>query len=252
MIQTITSTQNAYIKTLKTLKNKKGRVETGRFIAESDKVAFEALEYGCAESILTKRADHPIITAADSAGVNVYIVNDAIMSAVSESKTPQDVLAVVNRHKLPAPTQLSGKLIIALEDVSDPQNVGTIIRTADAAGADMVILSSASADYTSPKAVRAAMGSVFHVPVHVTPDLTEALMILKENGTTLIAGHLKGSNELPSCDSSCILIGNESRGLSPQVSELADALYKINIYGKAESLNAAVAAGILMYKIADR
>lgn len=252
MITNISSTQNAYIKTLKSLKNKKNRIETGCFIAESDKIAYEALEYGCAKSILTKREDHPIIEKAINSGVDVYIVNDAVICAVSDSKSPQDVLAVVNKASLPTPAKPEGKLIVALEDLSDPQNIGTIIRTADAAGADMVIISSGSADYTSPKAVRAAMGSIFHIPVLITDDFISTLNTLKENDIALIAGHLKGSDSLPQRNSSCILIGNESRGLSKEASALADILYKINIYGKAESLNAAVAAGILMYKIADR
>ena len=91
----------------------------------------------------------------------------------------------------------------------------------------------------------------FNIPIIVADDFISQLTALKQNGTALIAGHLKGQNSLPRPTSSCILIGNESRGLSDEVSKIADVLYKINIFGKAESLNAAVAAGIMIYKIID-
>lgn len=251
MIRTITSTQNAYIKQLKSLKSKKGRSETGLFIAEGDKCASEAIENGCAQALLTRDDTHPLVNAAEAAGVDVYVVSEAVLAAVSDSKTPQTALAVCPSSLLPVGS-CNGRLVVALEDVADPQNVGTIIRTADAAGACAVMLSAGCADFTSPKAVRAAMGSIFHVPVKIVNDFPAALNSLKDEGVTLVAGHLKGKNALPDTERCCILIGNEARGLSDEISALADVLYKINIYGRAESLNAAVAAGILMYKIADR
>lgn len=250
MLRTITSTQNTYIKKLKTLKTKKGRTATNLFIADGEKCTSEAIEYGYADSVLSTDESHPIVQKALSACIDVYIVSEAVMNCVSEAKTPQSTLAVVKLKNSYSITY-GQKLYVALEDVSDPQNLGTIIRTADAAGASAVILSRNCADYTSPKAVRAAMGSIFHVPIIIAEDFIACLLLLKQNDTTLIAGHLEGGNSLPRCKSSCILIGNESRGLSDEVSSIADVLYKINIFGKAESLNAAVAAGILIYKIID-
>ncbi len=251
MIYEISSTQNAYIKTLKTLKNKKGRTENALFIAEGDKCAEEAVINGCAKAILTRDPHHPIASLAQKTGTDVYIVTDAILSAVCDSKTPQAVCAVCDHGALPK-WDGSGELFAALENVSDPQNIGTIIRTADAAGAGAVILSPECADFTSPKAVRAAMGSVFHIPVVIADDFYGQLRSLKDSGVALIAGHLKGGHILPESGRTCIMIGNEARGLTENASTLADVLYKINIYGRAESLNAAVAAGILLYKIADR
>ena len=250
MIHTITSTQNAFIKKLKTLKTKKGRTLNGLFIAEGDKCALEAVEYGRAECILSLSEENDVVSRALNDDIDVYIVSEAVMSCVSDTKTPQDTLAVI-RSSFDTSLEYTKKLYVALEDVSDPQNVGTIIRTADAAGAHAVILSNKSADYTSPKAVRAAMGSIFHIPIIVSDDFYSDIQRLKDTGTTIIAGHLKGSNELKRSKSNCILIGNEARGLSERASGIADVLYKINIYGKAESLNAAVAAGILMYKLID-
>ena len=250
MLRTITSTQNTYIKKLKTLKTKKGRTATNLFIADGEKCTSEAIEYGYADSVLSTDESHPIVQKALSACIDVYIVSEAVMNCVSEAKTPQSTLAVAKKISAPS-IEYGNKLYVALEDVSDPQNIGTIIRTADAAGASAVILSESCADYTSAKAVRAAMGSVFHIPIIVADDFISQLTAFKKNGTALIAGHLKGQNSLPRPTSSCILIGNESRGLSDEVSKIADVLYKINIFGKAESLNAAVAAGIMIYKIID-
>lgn len=253
MTYTITSTQNSFIKTLKTLKSKKGRVENSLFLAEGVKCAKEAIDYGFASALLTVNPSSFLCSCAEEKNIDVYIVTPAIMQTVSDSKTPQEALCVCLRRfsrKL-AENTFKNHLFVALEDVSDPQNVGTIIRTADAAGAGCVLLSADCADFTSPKAIRASMGSVFHIPVITSGDFICDLKELKKAGIKLIAGHLKGSGILKKGDKNCVVIGNEARGLSDECSLLCDVLYKINIYGKAESLNAAVAAGILMYKIID-
>lgn len=138
---------------------------------------------------------------------------------------------------------------MALEDVADPQNVGTILRTADAVGAAGVLLSGKCADYTSPKAVRAAMGSTFHLPIEVAEDFCGRLSALKRAGVRLLGGHLRGVEAMPGeRENLCVIIGNEARGMSENAAQLCDYLVKIPIYGKAESLNAAVAAGILLYR----
>ena len=139
--------------------------------------------------------------------------------------------------------------IVALDDVQDPQNIGTIIRTADAAGAACVVLSAGSADPYSPKAVRASMGSIFHIPVIAVP-LPPYLNTLLPLGYQIAGAHLDGQTEYTlDPEKTCLVIGNESRGLSVAVLELTTQRIKIPMFGKAESLNAAVAAGILMYKI---
>ena len=244
-MKTITSTQNQYIKELKQLKNKKGR-KSGRFIAESEKCAQEAILYADVESILVTREDSPSAIAAEAKGIDVYLVSDAVMEAVSDIKTPQTALAVVRteEHSLP---EAKG-LFVALEDLSDPQNVGTIIRTADAAGVSAVILSAGTCDYTSPKAVRAAMGSIFHIPIVVCEDLYQTLEELQQKGVRVVGTHLNGKATLEKHENTCIIIGNEARGMTDRAAELADSLYKIPMLGKAESLNAGVAAGIVIYQ----
>lgn len=245
-MEQITSTKNEYIKLLRSLKQKKGREETGLFLAEGDKCAAEALGNAKVQALLTTQEQHPLAIQAEQKGVRAVLVSQAVMEAVSDVKTPQSAIAVVQKQQGKLPEQ---GLFVALEDVADPQNVGTILRTADAVGAAGVLLSGKCADYTSPKAVRAAMGSVFHLPVEVAQDFQGRLSAMKKAGVRLLGGHLQGVQAMPGQrENLCVIIGNEARGMSPEAARLCDYLVKIPIYGKAESLNAAVAAGILLYR----
>lgn len=246
-MEQIQSAKNAFIKKVRSLKQKKYRDETGLFLAEGDKCAKEALQAGRAEALLTTKEDHQLAIQAEREGIRTVFVPRLVMETVCEIKSPQEVLAVAKKAALPLPRE---GLFVALENVSDPQNVGTILRTADAVGAAGVLLSGRCADYTSPKAVRAAMGSTFHLPIQTTDDFSACLLEFKQNGVFLVGGHLQGiaaPGLLKGGGSACVVIGNEARGMSKEASELCDCLVKIPIYGRAESLNAAVAAGILLY-----
>lgn len=247
-METITSLQNPYIKLLRTLKHKKGREEQGLYLAEGEKCAAEAMAAGMADCILSARENH-LTQAAVAKGIRTVLCSEKIIEAISEVKSPQGVVAIVKKRAFAG--QTDGDIFVALEAVSDPQNVGTIIRTADAAGAGAVLLSADSADYTCPKAVRAAMGSTFHLPIIVCADFYGELEKLKQRGVALVAGHLKGKGEMGPIEKACVIIGNEARGLTERAADLADKLYKIPIYGKAESLNAAVAAGIMLYRVRE-
>lgn len=246
MLESIGSTKNEYIRLIRKLKTSKGRRESGLFIAEGEKCAAEAMEYGYAEAVLAI-AEGPLLQTAEQKGIRAIHVNEAVYQAVSTVKSGQGILAVARRKAAGLPEE-SG-IFVALEDVSDPQNVGTIIRTADAVGASAVLLSATSADYTSPKAVRASMGSVFHIPIVTAQDFLHTIAMLRQRGVRVVAGHLCGEEKLEPCSEVCVLIGNEARGLSDAAAAMADVLCRIPIYGKAESLNAAVAAGILLYRL---
>ncbi|MBQ4062145.1 MAG: RNA methyltransferase [Christensenellaceae bacterium] len=247
-MKTITSTQNSYIKELRSLKNKKGR-KGGLFLCEGEKCAMEALIYADTEALIITEGHEDIAQYAEDKGIDVYLVSDSVMESVSDTKSQQGIIAVVRKkeHALPCPSGL----FVALEDVADPQNVGTIIRTADAAGAACILLSSKCADYTSPKAVRAAMGSIFHLPIVICNNLLDVLKQFKDAGMAIVGTHLKGREQLTKNKNAVIIIGSEARGMSAEASEICSQLYKIPMRGKAESLNAAVAAGIVIYKIAD-
>ena len=142
--------------------------------------------------------------------------------------------------------------ILFLENLQDPGNLGTIMRTAEGAGMTGLILSKGSVDFYNPKTVRSTMGSLFRVPFVYAEDLKKALHAAKKQGITLYAAHLEGTNDYDKerwNSKSGILIGNEANGLSEDISELADVKVKIPMCGKLESLNASIAAGILMYEL---
>ena len=147
----------------------------------------------------------------------------------------------------------NGKIkLLILEDTADPGNLGTIMRTAEAAGVTGVIMSKGTVDIFNPKVVRSTMGSIFRLPFAYVEDLKEVIKELKKSGISFYATHLKGEKSYKAIkysDRSAILIGNEARGLSDEVADLADIYVIIPMQGKVESLNAAVAAALMMYEV---
>lgn len=184
----------------------------------------------------------------------VEIVADNVFKEISDTMTPQGVMAVVKQNHFQSNeimAEHSANLII-LEDVRDPGNLGTIIRTAEGAGITGIVLSRSCVDIYNPKVIRSTMGSIYRMPFVYVEDLAEAIKEMKENHITLYAAHLLGVNNYDKEDyiSKCgILIGNEAQGLSDEISALADYFIKIPMCGKVESLNAAISAAILMYEI---
>lgn len=244
----INSLQNETIKQARALKSKKGREEYGEFLAEGEKCVQEALLSGVeVKNIFMHGEHHAIMALAKQKGVEIIQVPRPVIEALTSVQSPQNVAAAV---AIPGQIRPDGDLVVALDGVSDPQNVGSIIRSADAAGAAGVVLGAGCADYLNPKAVRASMGSLFHLHV-LESDLAAFLSEFKKTGC-VVSGHLNGTCGLPDCKKICLVIGNESRGVSGHIAQLSDALYKIPIYGRAESLNAAVAAGIMMYMMRDK
>ena len=245
----ITSTKNEFVKYAKSLKSKKGRRETRAFLAEGDKCVRELMVNmpECLQCVVVlENAYDDIINRARMLGKRVYTVSGNVMDAICDSKTPQGIAAVADMLEY---EDVRGGFILALDDVQDPQNVGTMIRTADAGGCSYVVLSQGSADCFSPKAVRASMGSIFHLPV-IRADLGEYIGRLAAQGYYIASAHLSGSESYAlDWQKTCLVIGNESRGVSEEIQKLSTHLIRIPMYGKAESLNAAVAAGILIYKI---
>ncbi len=245
----ITSTQNEFIKMARSLRDKKGRAAHGCFLVEGDKCVDELLVHmpqALRALIVTTGCNEAFPERARLLGRTVYTVDAHVMKSVCDCKTPQTVAAVAG---LPEPMGMKGGMIVALDDVQDPANIGAIIRTADAADCGGVLLSTGSADPYSPKAVRASMGSLFHLPI-IRAELCGGIDELLKKGYVIAAAHLHGCVDFSlDHDQTCLVIGNESRGISEKVLSLCSARIRIPIYGKAESLNAAVAAGILIYKI---
>ena len=203
--------------------------------------------------------DRDLLRTAAAGGTRVTLVTDRVADTLSDTVTPQGVVAVVRGDDADLAGVLAGRpqLIAVLVDVADPGNAGTVIRTADAVGADAVVLTGASVDPHNPKCVRASAGSLFHLPVARGGDVVGAMTALREAGVRLIATTLEGADDL---DSSAVhallagpvawLFGNEAHGLPDAVTALADVRVRIPIRGAAESLNLAAAAAICLYATA--
>ena len=252
----ISSVHNPTVQELKDLQKAKARRERGLFLCESAKMVREALALSLCRTLIVERgreSDYAQeIAQAEDLGCDVLLVTPAILGAISEQKTPQGIMATV--AMIPERDTLCGSLIVAMDGVQDPGNVGTILRTADAAGFDGALLSSACADLYSAKTLRATMGSVFRVPTKRTDDLAAALEAMKARGYAVVATELGGVDFYTHCPhEKCVLvIGSEGRGVSAAVRDVATHHLALPMRGGAESLNAAVAAGIMIYEMARK
>ncbi len=247
----IVSRTNDYIKMLKALKYKKFRDEQGKYLIEGAKTVIEAIEHReKVEAVLVSERENETAAFAEARGVPVIAVPYDIIQQIADTKSPpREIACVIKKQPV---KKTDGTFYAALDDVNDPKNLGTIIRTADAVGADGVLISENSADYFGPKAQRAAMGSAFHLDVEVC-ELPGRIEEFRRGGGVVVAGDLRGEEKLPEAFTKvCLVIGNEARGISESVRKSADILYRLPIYGQAESLNASVAAGIMLYEIRKR
>ena len=251
-MEKITSTQNPAIRRLKALKDAKERAQTGLFLVEGEVMIREALKCGLMPKEALFENESALIDELAKSGANVHLASRNALEAACDTKTPQGCVCAFtmpNKKTLPE----NAMKIVALDAVQDPGNVGTIWRTADAAGFDAVIFGEGCADAYSPKVQRAAMGSGFRVPA-VHGKLTEMLPKYTLSGASLIVSALNGSDlyaraPIPGDKPMILVIGNEAKGVSKEVQALSNVRLKIPMRGGAESLNAAVAAGILMYEL---
>ena len=243
----LSSLKNPKVQTWKSLKDRKGRKESGCFLVEGRKMVEEAAASRFqVEAILADAERVQDFTLPE--GIPVYTMPEHVLAAVCDTKTPQGIAAVV---RIANSTELGGKLVV-MDGVQDPGNVGTIIRTADAAGMEGVLLSSQCADIFSPKVLRATMGSIFRMGMVVTDDLPGELEKLKAKGISVISSQLDGEpfyERSPVGERFCLVIGSEGNGVTPEVQAVATHRVKLPMRGGAESLNAAVAAGIMMYEL---
>ena len=240
----ITSRTNPRVQRARSLRESKYRRETGCHFIEGDKLVREAMTSGAALETVFVREGYP---GERDFPCEMIEVTDGVMDALATAGTPQSLCAVARTPAAALPQTFRGTVLL-LEDVQDPGNVGTLIRTADALGAGAVILSPKCADPFSPKTLRASMGSVYHLPVYVA-DIPAALRTLNAQGYTCLCGHLKGSEVLPPKTSQmALLVGNEGNGVTDASAALCYC-YRLPMPGKAESLNAAVFGSILLYEL---
>lgn len=261
----ITSMSNPQMKKVQQLlKKARTRREEGLFVAEGIKMFGEApkdrlQKVYAAASFAEKEEFQKILKekGLENPGDKVEIVDDKVFKSLSDTVTPQGVLCLISMKDWSLEEILEGvknPLLMILEDLQDPGNLGTIIRTGEGAGITGVILSRTSVDVFNPKVIRSTMGSVYRVPVlYVDSIEKEVLSVLKTHGITTYAAHLKGKNNYDQEDygkGTAFFIGNEGNGLTDSLTACADALIKIPMEGQVESLNAAMASGILMYEAA--
>lgn len=245
---------------LKDIKNlvkmKKARDEQGLFVTEGRKLFLEAPreDIVCVVATKTYAKEHEAELKALPKGAGLIAdLDEKRFASLSDTKTPQGILTVMKKTSFDMEKVLAvpSPLYLLLENLQDPGNAGTILRTAEAAGVTAVFLTEGSVDFTNPKTVRSTMGSIFRVPHFYVDDVDKLLLRFRENGVTTYAAHLKGDRSYT--DAACrkgtaFFIGNEGRGLTDELSDKADVLMKIPMSGQVESLNAAMAAGILMYE----
>lgn len=258
----ITSTANAQIKHLIQLQKKgKLRTEQGIFVSEGKKMFEEAktldgqiIKAYFSESFAkTQEAETGQGIENYAAGIPYEIVQDSVFAVCAETMTPQGILAMVRQPSYQLEDLLNQKQLrlLLLENLRDPGNLGTIFRTAEGAGTTGIILSQESVDLFNPKVIRSTMGSVFRVPFVYAEDFLGILNQLKASQVQIFAAHLKGSIPYNTADyrgNTAILIGNEANGLSAESTKAASQAVRIPMGGRLESLNAAVAAAILMYE----
>lgn len=247
-MELITSSSNPRFRLWKSLADKKGRDSSGLFIVEGFHMSEEAMSSPfTVESVLLREGVS--LSFAIKEGVPSFILSDRLFNSLSDTRTPQGVAVVLRKKLLPC----TGSLLVALDGLQDPGNVGTILRTADAAGFHGAILSRNTADLFSPKVLRATMGSVFRLGISQPSSLPGFLKELIGQGYAVISSQLDG---LPFFDRDplpqklVLVIGNEGNGVSPEVRALATHRFALPMRGGAESLNASVAAGIMMYDLA--
>lgn len=253
-MQVITSKENEQIKQIRKLKDKKYREEMGLYVVEGIKTVNEAI---------AEEADIQMIVICDDsneqdelkqkmlyevAKYNILYVSQKVFEYISEVMHPQGILAVIKK-KEQSKIDYHEDFVVVLDNIQDPGNLGTIIRTVDSIGLKQIIVSKETVDAYSPKVVRSTMSGIFRVNV-IEADVIEALNGLKKQGFKVVATSLDTNKSIYdiSYHKTAIVIGNEANGVSKEVMRLADEKVKIPMLGKTESLNAAVATGIVLYE----
>ena len=250
----ITSKDNEIIKHIRKLKEKKERDISNEFIVEGIKMLEEAINEGadiktvvvCDDCLGNSKIATDLLY--EIAKENIIYVPEKIFKLISDVKTPQGILAVIKKVDT-LKIEYKDDLFLILDNIQDPGNLGTIIRTADSINLKQIIVPKGSADPYNPKVVRSSMGAIFRVKVIDVDDLDETIKEMKKNKIKVLATDLRTDKSIydVSYEKSAIVIGNEANGVSEKVLELADERIKIPMSGKTESLNAAVATGIILY-----
>jgi TrmH family RNA methyltransferase len=257
----LTSVRSPRVQAARRLTKRTFRARERRFLAEGPQAVREALASpgGVLELFATRDAvdrHGDLMTAATSTGIEVQLVSGEVMAAMCQTVTPQGVVAVCGFVDVGLDEVVAARprLVAVLADARDPGNAGTVVRTADAAGADAVVLAGASVDPYNGKCVRASAGSIFHLPLAVDADVEATLQALRAAGLRVLAADGNGDDDLDQASDdgrldgpTAWVFGNEAWGLPATTRSLADDVLRVPIHGRAESLNLATAAAVCLY-----
>lgn len=257
-VKQVTSVSNPIVKSIRALAQKKVRERERLFLAEGLKLALDALEGGWTIRTLVVAAQGGPRERIDAVAARVHAhgglvlqASDKVLAAIARRDNPQTVIAVVEERWGTVEPQAS-ETWVALERVRDPGNLGTVIRTADALGLAGVVLVGECVDAFAVETVRATMGSLFHVPLARAPDLPALAERFRAAGGRVVGTHLAGAVDHRRVDWTrsplLVVMGNEARGLSPEAAAACDELALVAMSGRADSLNLAVSAGIVLYE----
>lgn len=255
-MQVISSKDNEVIKKIRSLKEKKYRDLYNEYIVEGIKMIKEAIEENaniksivvCEECVNDGTIDKTLLY--EIAKYNCIYVTEKVFAGLTDVSNPQGILAVIEKSNLKSKIEYDEDIILVLDGLQDPGNLGTILRTADSANLKQIVISKDTADCYNPKVVRSTMGAIFRINVIETDDLVETLKEMKKHKYEVIVTSLDTENSIYDIEynKKVIVIGNEANGVSKEVQQIADRKVKIPMLGKTESLNASVAAGIMIYE----
>lgn len=255
-MQIISSKDNELIKHIKKLKDKKYRDESNEYIIEGVKLIEEAVQENakikkiivCEDT--TKTYEIPTNITLEIARYECVYVTEKIFNSITQVTNPQGIMAIVEKGSKKEEIDFTQDVIVILDDVQDPGNLGTILRTIDSIGLNQVIVSKGTADSFNPKVVRSTMGAIFRMNIIESENLIETIKSIKKHHFKLLVTSLQTENSIYDIkfDKKIIVIGNEANGISKEIQDMADEKAKIPMLGKTESLNASVATGIVLYE----
>ena len=255
-MQVITSKDNELIKHIKKLKDKKERDLSNEYIIEGIKLIQEAIQENAKiKQIIIcddceKTESIPKDLMYEIAKQECIYVTNKVFDSITEVMNPQGILAIIEKQSKEIQIDDKQDIILALDDIQDPGNLGTILRTADSIGLTQILVSKGTADCYNPKVVRSTMGAIFRVKIIECEDLVKTLKEIKKHKFEIVVSSLQTDNSIYDINyhKKVIVIGNEANGVKKEIQDLADKKIKIPMLGKTESLNASVATGIILYE----
>ncbi len=255
-MQVISSKDNELIKHIKKLKDKKHRDESNEYIIEGVKLIEEAVkEKARIKKIIvcedtTRTYEIPTNIMYEIAKYECVYVTNKVFASITQVTNPQGIMAIIEKGDTNVPIDYTQDIIVALDDVQDPGNLGTILRTVDSIGLNQIIVSKGTADAFNSKVVRSTMGAIFRVKIIEVENLPQSIKEMRKHHFKLMVTSLQTENSIYDIkfNKKIIVIGNEANGVSKEIQEMADEKAKIPMLGKTESLNASVAAGVVMYE----